>query len=120
MGGSADRKHRPLRRAGEEGRCASTGQPSLDCRPVGARRDVLVYQRPILTEDIEVTGPIVFRLWAASDCPDTDWTARLAVVFADGLCVNLTYGIMRARYRNGYDSPALLEPGKPYLYEVNL
>ena len=42
------------------------------------------------------------------------------MVLADGLCVNLTYGIMRARYRNGFDSPALIEPDKPYLYEIKL
>jgi putative CocE/NonD family hydrolase len=60
------------------------------------------------------------KLWAASNCPDTDWTAKLCVVLSDGLCVNLTYGIMRARYRNGFDSPTLIEPGKPYLYEIKL
>jgi putative CocE/NonD family hydrolase len=92
----------------------------VDQSPHDHREDVLIYQTPRLTEDIEVTGPIVLRLWAASSCPDTDWTAKLAVVLADGLCVNLTYGIMRARYRDGFDKETLIEPGKPYLYEIKL
>ncbi|NJO32139.1 MAG: CocE/NonD family hydrolase [Rhodospirillales bacterium] len=85
----------------------------VDQSPHDHRRDILVYQTPPLDEDIEVTGPVSLKLWAATDCPDTDWTAKLAVVLADGLCINLTYGIMRARYRNGYELPSLLEPGKP-------
>jgi hypothetical protein len=92
----------------------------VDQSPHDHRRDILVYQTPPLEADLEVTGPITLRLWAASDGADTDWTAKLAVVFADGLCVNLTYGIMRARYRRGFEAPTLLEPGKPELYEIKL
>jgi putative CocE/NonD family hydrolase len=92
----------------------------VDQSPHDHRRDTLVYQTPPLAEDIEVTGPTTLRLWAASDCPDTDWTAKLALVLEDGLCVNLTYGIMRARYREGFDNPSLIERGKPYLYEIKL
>jgi hypothetical protein len=92
----------------------------VDQSPHDHRRDILVYQTPPLAEDIEVTGPILLKLWAATDCPDTDWTAKLAVVLADGLCVNLTYGILRARYKDGYEHPSLLEPGKPYEYTIGL
>ena len=73
-----------------------------------------------MDDDIEITGPVTLKLWAATDCPDTDWAAKLAVVLADGLCVNLTYGIMRARYRDGYEQPSLLEAGKPYEYVIAL
>ena len=55
----------------------------VDQSPHDHRKDILVYQTPPLDEAIEVTGPIVLRLWAASSCLDTDWTAKLAVVFAD-------------------------------------
>jgi hypothetical protein len=84
------------------------------------RRDVLVYQTPPLSEDIEVTGPVVLKIWAASSAPDTDFAAKLIDVHPDGLAVNLTYGIMRARYRDGYDNPRLIEPGRPYEYTINL
>lgn len=92
----------------------------VDQSPHDHRRDILVYQTSPLDEGIEITGPVSLKLWAATDCPDTDWTAKLAVVFADGLCVNLTYGIMRARYRDGYEHCSLLERGKPYEYSINL
>lgn len=92
----------------------------VDQSPHDHRTDVLVYETPILRKDIEVTGPVVLKLWAASDCCDTDWTAKLGVVFANGLCVNLTYGVVRARYRSGYDKPALLEPGRVCEYSIRL
>jgi putative CocE/NonD family hydrolase len=92
----------------------------VDQSPHDHRRDILVYQTPPLDEDIEITGPVSLKLWAATDCPDTDWTAKLAVVLADGLCVNLTYGIMRAQYRDGYEHPSLLEPDRAYEYTINL
>lgn len=34
--------------------------------------------------------------------------------------MNLTYGIMRARYRNGYATPEFLEPDRPYEYRIQL
>ena len=47
-----------------------------DQSPLNGRRDILVYQTPPLQEDIEVTGPVVLKLWAASSAPDTDFTAQ--------------------------------------------
>ncbi|MDE0593384.1 MAG: peptidase, partial [Dehalococcoidia bacterium] len=37
-----------------------------------------------------------------------------------GLAVNLTYGVMRARYRDGFDEEILLEPNIPYKYTIKL
>ncbi len=45
---------------------------------------------------------------------------QLVIVYEDGTAVNLTYGIVRARYRNGYESPALLEPGETCEYTIRL
>ena len=58
-------------------------------------------------------------LYAASDAPDTDWTAKLLDVYADGRAYNLCDGVIRARYRDG-DAPAsLIEPGRVYRYEID-
>lgn len=92
----------------------------VDQAPHDHRRDILVYQTPALEEDVEVIGPVTLTLWAATDGPDTDWTAKLALVQENGLAINLTYGILRARYRDGYDRPSLLEPGKPYEFAIAL
>jgi putative CocE/NonD family hydrolase len=92
----------------------------VDQSPHDHRQDVLVYQTPPLEHDLELVGPVKLVLHAATDGPDTDWTAKLAVVFEDGLAINLTYGIMRAQHREGYDNPKLLEPGRAYDYEIKL
>lgn len=91
-----------------------------DQSPLDSRDDILVYQTPPLEQEIEVTGPVTLKLWAASDSLDTDFTAKLIDVHPDGLAVNLCYGIMRAQFRDGYDSPSLIEPGKPYEYTIKL
>ena len=100
------------------------GRPGVigchDTLPLNVRRDVLTFQTPELEHDTEVTGPIEMRLWASSSALDTDFTAKLIDVyppsdkFPDGLAFNITDSIIRARYRNGWDNPEDLEPGKPY------
>ncbi|MHB8752285.1 MAG: CocE/NonD family hydrolase, partial [Aggregatilineales bacterium] len=90
-----------------------------DQRSIEARDDVLVYRSEPQTQDTEVTGPVIAKLWACSDAPDTDFVARLVDVHPDGFAQNLTDGITRARYRNG-DVPALLQPDKPCEFTINL
>ncbi len=72
-----------------------------DQRTVEFRDDVLVYTSAPLEQDLEVTGPIIMHLWASTDGPDTDFTAKLCDVYPDGRAWNLCDGIVRARYRNG-------------------
>lgn len=95
------------------------GQGVKDQRPVEARPDVLVYTSETLADDIEVTGPVSVRLWAASTAPDTDFVARLVDVHPNGFAQNLTDGIIRARYRDG-DQPKLLQPGRVYEFTIDL
>src|SRR5262249_50948199 len=89
------------------------GAGVMDQRPIEQRADVLFYTSEPLAEDTEVTGPVVVKLWACSDAPDTDFVARLVDVHPDGFAQNLTDGIIRARYRNG-DTPELLQPDQSY------
>ncbi len=97
-----------------------------DTMPLNYRGDVLSFQTPPLEDDLEVTGPVEMRLWASSSAPDTDFTAKLVDVFPpdgdypDGLAINITDSIIRARYRNGYDAPEPMEPGTPYEFVFQL
>jgi uncharacterized protein len=84
----------------------------MDQRPVEARADVLVYTSAPMTEPLEVTGPIVVTLHAASSAPDTDFTAKLVDVRPDGYAQNLADGIVRARYRLSREQPTPLAPGE--------
>ena len=92
--------------------------------PLATRPDVLVFQTPPLGVDLEVTGPIVARLWISSNCPDTDVTVKLIDVYppsADypqGFALNLTDGILRVRYRDAWEQPRLMTPGEVYEVEV--
>ena len=85
-------------------------------RPLAERPDVLVFQTPPLTEDIEVTGPLTVNLWISSNCSDTDFTAKLIDVYPpnpdypEGFAMNLTDGILRARYRDSWEKPTPMMP----------
>ena len=97
-----------------------------DTLPLNSRADVLSFETPILEDDVEVTGPIEMHLWAASSAVDTDFTAKLVDVFPpradypEGLAINITDSIIRARYRNGWEKPELMEPGRPYEFVFQL
>ena len=106
------------------------GRPDfLGCRdtlPLNARADVLTFQTAPLEEAMEVTGPIEMHLWASSSALDTDFTAKLIDVYPpstehpDGLAINITDSIIRARYRNGFEKPELLTPGEAYEFVFQL
>lgn len=91
-----------------------------DNRGVEDRPDVLVYTSEPLPETTEVTGPVRATIHFATDVPDTDITVKLLDIDPDGVAYQLTYGIARARYRDSYLQPRLLEPGKTYSVEVEL
>jgi putative CocE/NonD family hydrolase len=79
-----------------------------------------VFQTEPLAEDLTVIGPIVAKLWASTDGPDTDFTAKLVDVyppspdFPDGLALNIADGIVRGRYRNSLGHAEMMEPGRAY------
>jgi uncharacterized protein len=86
--------------------------------PLAARPDVLVFETEALTSDMEITGPIVAKLWISSDRPDTDFTIKLIDVYPpnedypDGFAMNVTDGILRVRYRKSWEKPEPLRPGE--------
>jgi hypothetical protein len=86
--------------------------------PLAARRDVLVFETAPLEQDVEVTGPIVVKLWISSSAPDTDFTAKLIDWhppnddYPQGYAMNLTDGILRCRYRRSWEHPQMLERGE--------
>ncbi|MGC2403742.1 MAG: CocE/NonD family hydrolase [Acidobacteriaceae bacterium] len=87
---------------------------------VEKRRDVLVYTTPPFEKDTEVTGPVRVELYAASSAQDTDFTAKLVDVDAQGNALNLAEGIVRARYRDSRQRPAMLSPGQTYKFAIDL
>jgi putative CocE/NonD family hydrolase len=95
-------------------------QGAYDQTAVESRQDVLVYSTPPLSHDVEVTGPVVVTLYAASSAVDTDFTAKLVDVHPSGFVQNLTDGIIRARYRQSTARAEPIAPGKVYAYTIDL
>jgi len=87
---------------------------AFDQRANELRPDVLVYTTDPLEDAIEVSGEVEVTLYVSSDAKDTDFTIKLIDVYPDGRAYNLDETIQRARWREGYDREAWMEPGKVY------
>ena len=92
----------------------------VDQRPAENRPDVLLFTTPVLSEPVEATGRITVKLWASSSCRDTDFAAKLCDVYPDGRSMLVLDGIVRARYRESFRQPTLMQPGKAYAFEIDL
>jgi putative CocE/NonD family hydrolase len=93
-----------------------------DRRPVQRRDDVLVYTGEVLEEPLTIAGEVFMELFATTDVLDTDFLVRVSDVYPDGRSISLGYrhGIIRARYRNGFESEELLTPGETEKYRIRL
>jgi putative CocE/NonD family hydrolase len=78
-----------------------------------------VYTSGVLKKELEVTGPIRVVLYASTSARDTDFTAKLVDVFPDGTARILTDGILRLRYRDSLEKPALATPGQAYAVTID-
>ena len=85
---------------------------AFDQRAVEARGDVLVYTSDALTKPVDVVGFVDAVLKVSSSAKDTDFAVKLVDVAPDGTAWIIGDTIFRARYRNGYDKPAMLSPGE--------
>ena len=103
---------------------ASVGAMYLgeDRTPLQRRDDVLVYTSEEIEEAVEIVGRVVIEFHAATDARDTDFVASIMDVYPDGRAVKLgpNLGVVRARYRNGFDREELLTPGEVARYEIDL
>ncbi len=108
--------------------------------PVGR---VLTFTTAPLGEDLEVVGPVVLELYAASTASDTDFFVRLADQFPQSAeersqgvqprAVTVTKGWLRASHREKDDawnsehrpfyshrSPQPIEPGEVYRFDIEV
>jgi uncharacterized protein len=92
----------------------------VDDRAATGRADCLCYTSEPLTGPLDVVGIATCRLFASSSALDTDWHVRLVDVHPDGTARFLCHGALRARFRESYAEPRLLEPGRPTMFEVTL
>lgn len=92
--------------------------------PLCARPDVLAFRTPPLIEPVTIAGGIEVELFVSSCAPDTDFTVKLvdeyppSADYPRGFAMNLTEGILRARFRESFSDPELMEPGAIYRLTV--
>ena len=93
---------------------------AFDQRALDERSDILRFETEAFTEPQEVTGPLRAVLYASTDGVDTDFMAKLSVIKADNRVMNLVDGVLRGRFREGYEREVLMAPGEVYRLELDL
>jgi putative CocE/NonD family hydrolase len=89
-----------------------------DQRFVHLRPDVLSFETEPLTEDLDVTGPILAHLFASTSGTDADWVVKVIDVYPEddqrlgGYQLMVANEVYRARFRKGFDRPEALVPDR--------
>ena len=100
-----------------------------DQRFVDGRPDVLTWTSEPLTEPLRISGVPRVRMHASTSGTDSDWVVKLIDVYPDqmastpamgGYELAVSLAIFRGRYREGFDTPKALEPGKALAYAFDL
>jgi len=100
-----------------------------DQRAVVDRPDVLSYVTPALTAPVRVSGPPVVHLFASTSGSDSDWVVKLIDVYPDevpsqpemgGYQLAIAMDIFRGRYRESFERPQAIAPGKVLQYTFAL
>ncbi len=113
-----------------------TKEYMLDDQRFAARRpDVLVFQTPVLTEDLTLGGPVVADLMVSLSTTDADFVVKLIDVFPDdfayavplktdynmsGYQMLVRGEVFRGKYRNSFEKPEPFVPNKPTQVKYSL
>jgi putative CocE/NonD family hydrolase len=93
------------------------------------RPDVFSWQTETLSEDITVTGNIAAKLFAATSGSDADWVVKLIDVYPEtypkepkmaGYQFMVANDVFRGRFRNSFEKPEPMVPGKVETYSIDL
>ncbi len=126
IGGNVSSEGVLMLRGAQDQRCRGDIWLCKDNLPLSARPDVLAFQTQPLDRDIEVTGRLIVKLWASSDAPDTDFTAKLVDAyppnrdFPAGVDLNVADSIVRARFRESAKTSRPLTPGEPFEFTIEM
>lgn len=120
-------RHRPI-----EPTYPSPGWPSWlveDQRFVHQRPDVLTWESEPLKEDVNLAGDIAAKLFASTSGSDCDWIVKLIDVFPEeypqdptmaGYQLMIASEVMRARFRNSFETPEALIPNRVTKFTLGL
>ncbi|MCA9177092.1 MAG: CocE/NonD family hydrolase [Planctomycetales bacterium] len=85
---------------------------ATDARPFEEQAEVRTFTTEPLAEPLEWTGRVHVELFVSSTALDTDFIVRVSDVYPDGRSILIVDYPWRARYRNGFESEALLTPNE--------
>lgn len=100
-----------------------------DQRFVHHRPDVLAWETEPLTDDVQLAGAVVARLFASTTGTDADWVVKLIDVFPDdvtgrpemgGYQLMVVADILRGRYRKSFTTPEPIAPQAIETYTIDL
>jgi putative CocE/NonD family hydrolase len=111
--------HRPVPTLGGRNMLIDAGP--RDQHPAQALPDYgLIYRGETLAADLTIAGNVRVTLGVGSDCPDTDFVAKLIEMLPDGRAMLLMDGVMRAMYRDPVAGAQPLLPDHIYRLTVDL
>lgn len=108
-----------------------------DQRFASWRPDVLVYRGDVIADPVTVAGPIPVDLWVASTQTDADWIVKIIDEFPgtpgttrrrgetvdnsqSGRQELVRAGVLRGRFREGFETPVAMTPGQPTRVRLEL
>ena len=100
-----------------------------DQRHVDGRPDVLTYETGVLSAPVQISGPPVVNLFAATSGTDVDWVVKLIDVYPGeipsqaemgGYELPIAMDIFRGRYRESFSDPKPVAAGKTLRYRFAL
>ena len=100
-----------------------------DQRSVDGRTDVMVYQTPVLTQTVRVSGVPWADIFAKTTGTDGDFVVKIIDVFPDenasdpkmgGYELPISLDIFRGRYRDSFAKPTAIPAGKVQEYKFRL
>lgn len=85
-----------------------------------AREDIVVFESAPLATPLALVGEVSALLYAQADTPDFDLCVKLLDRYPDGRAIYLTDGVLRARFRAGWNRPVTVTPGEVYPCRIDL
>jgi hypothetical protein len=83
-----------------------------DLRSIQKRSDVLVFTSDALESPLNIVGMLRVQLFVSTSAVDTDFVARLSDVHPNEYAERLNHGILRLRYRDGFEKTRPVTPGE--------
>lgn len=100
--------------------CSYAATPDLPHDQREEDGGALIFTSHPLTETVEMLGPAEVSLVITSDQPVAMVAVRLSDVAEDDKATRVTYGLLNLTHRDSYEQPSPLNPGQPYIVNVQL